>query len=327
MILSFHLFLYLFAAGAVAIETMTHPYWKSIGFKCPEVPCEGTILQTNGYFHMIVGTDHTDSFILFLHKVCEAFQRCMDPSRFIFVLHRTSKPSKNYQKILNIILLFNMQYTEWIGRFDSQTKLFRSYAALKNVTDPSSVIYHTDVDEMVDESPAFLKSLEQLKAGGCDAIRGSWKDRLHFKGELKSVRAPKSGRKFQTLQKQFPLRCDVSRVFVGNSMFSKTVVYRANRRVDGGQHEVWCDKSGLSPKQKLKIIKQGGSQVFNETYSVVPWNMFEACKDHFVVRNKHSEFASVYEQIPRATSRPIYCDHRVEVRNSLNSRWSFASDL
>ena len=41
-----------------------------------------------------------------------------------------------------------------------------------------------------------------------------------------------------TLHDQFPLRCHISENFVGGGMTKKTILYKSNLRVDGGQHQV-----------------------------------------------------------------------------------------
>ena len=65
-------------------------------------------------------------------------------------------------------------------------------------------------------------------------VLGFWRDRVSIDGELTPVRLSSE----QTLHDQYPLRCLISENFVGGGMTKKTVLYKGNLRVDGGQHQV-----------------------------------------------------------------------------------------
>ena len=62
---------------------------------------------------------------------------------------------------------------------------------------------------------------------------GVWSERVSRTGELQDVVI----RANHDIQDQFPLECQISRNIVRGNMTSKTLVYRANLRVDGGQHQ------------------------------------------------------------------------------------------
>ena len=57
---------------------------------------------------------------------------------------------------------------------------------------------------------------------------------MSIDGNLSSVHLSSE----ETLHDQFPLRCHISENFVGGGMTKKTVLYKSNLRVDGGQHQV-----------------------------------------------------------------------------------------
>lgn len=59
-----------------------------------------------------------------------------------------------------------------------------------------------------------------------------WYDRLSATGELKPVQLTSS------LSEQYPMLCKISKSFVGSLRHIKTLVYRANYRLDGGNHDV-----------------------------------------------------------------------------------------
>ena len=69
----------------------------------------------------------------------------------------------------------------------------------------------------------------------CHSVIGFWRDRVSLNGNLSLVKLTSE----QTLHDQFPLRCHISENFVGGGMTKKTILYKSNLRVDGGQHQVY----------------------------------------------------------------------------------------
>ena len=84
----------------------------------------------------------------------------------------------------------------------------------------------TDIDEFPDRKE-LLYALEELDSGSCDAIKGTWTERLTTDGALKDVELF-SG---VSLLDQFPLKCKISRNFMPERTTVKVVVYRSNYRV------------------------------------------------------------------------------------------------
>lgn len=49
------------------------------GFVCPSVDCPALhSLMKNTYLHTVIGTTHPAAYPLLIHRVCDAFQRCID---------------------------------------------------------------------------------------------------------------------------------------------------------------------------------------------------------------------------------------------------------
>jgi len=63
--------------------------------------------------------------------------------------------------------------TEWVhAQFSEIFKMSKYLEATKHIRiDPSLVIYHTDLDELVTPKQ-IKKALHELESGTCDAIRG-----------------------------------------------------------------------------------------------------------------------------------------------------------
>ena len=99
-----------------------------------------------------------------------------------------------------------VSHIEWIGDFNPQEKMIRSFEVFQNITHRDSLIYHTDLDEIPDIK-SLAKALKELENGECDAVLGFWRDRVSENGKLLKVHHGK-----QSLQEQFPLRCHISEV-------------------------------------------------------------------------------------------------------------------
>lgn len=225
-------------------------------FTCPQVQCtvNGNALLQNAYFHMLIGTDHPVSFPLLVFRVCDAFMHCIAPSNFILVLHiGDTSNADSVSQMTNFLDDNLVQYTKWFGLFSPDNKMEESYKLLKEINDPNRIIYHTDIDELPDYT-TFNQALIEISSGYCDAINGYWVERVTADGSLSAINLYNS----VPLVKQFPLRCEVSNNVVGGGMTRKTVAYRSNLRVDGGQHDVWCFRGSL--KQRKRPMKSKGPE-------------------------------------------------------------------
>jgi len=105
---------------------------------CESVRCESRFLAERVYFHMIVGTDHSDGAALLVHRLCDAIQLCIPIKRFIIVLHRPGPeaPGSSGFSSMNSILndLGVAPQPVWEGPFDPNQKMQRSYQALSHIT-------------------------------------------------------------------------------------------------------------------------------------------------------------------------------------------------
>jgi hypothetical protein len=145
--------------------------------------------------------------------------------------------------------------------------------------DSKLLIYHTDIDEIPDPIK-FKIALNEIESGSCDSIRGYWVDRISNDGSLNNIELNSS------LTTQYPLQCRISESVVGGGKTIKILAYRANLRVDGGQHDVWCDR----PTQRG-----------------IQWNMNTSCTDHIYSRAKKKYYSFIMQYLPIIKKRPIYC--------------------
>lgn len=347
-----------------------------LGFTCPSVPCPQhrigsniSTLPTNvlqdGYYHMIVGLENPTNFNLLIWRVCEGFQLCIPPQNFLLILHGPSQqqptPSeqsnesdaakesaalREYAMTTKRVVAFledrGISINLWHGEFSSDAKMEQAYALLKGKVDNNKIIYHTDIDEITDAKD-LEEALKELGSGSCDYVRGSWSERLSRTGSLNKVELT------SPLKLQYPLRCKVSDNVVGGGMTKKTVLYRANLRVDGGGHEVWCDRSlasansrvnslvinnkmrkNMRKKKKRRIIgdegKGGGLRgatttgdsseqrrrlMVSEKYNL--WNMTKACSKHIYDRGKSKYTDYILSQLPIITRQPRLCHTSVNI--------------
>jgi hypothetical protein len=88
-----------------------------------------------------------------------------------------------------------------------------------------TIIYQTDIDEIPDPHE-FMMALTELNSGKCDAIWGTWRDRVTSNGKISTIKVENSMR----LEDQFPLRCQISSNIV-HGMTKKTIAYRGIFRV------------------------------------------------------------------------------------------------
>jgi hypothetical protein len=68
----------------------------------------------------------------------------------------------------------------------------------------------------------------------------------------------------------------------------------ANVQIDGGQHDLWCDREG--------DLKLNGY-----------WNKSKACTEHIVGRNKAKLTAFIMPHLAGVNRRPKYCKQEVVV--------------
>ncbi len=308
-------------------------YFNSLDYQCESVICNNKIykaLSEDVYFHMTIAGTHVEAPTILSQKLCSILQLCIPEDHIYLIVQqpkyeevekkeninnkKKKKKKKNIMfedmKIMNETIqiikesgVLDEHVMIWTGTFDANEKMKHSYNQLKYIKSQNKFILHTDLDEFP-ESITFLKALEEMFSTGCDAIHGTWMDRVSLDGSLKKMNANIS------IDSQFPLRCHMSEQFVGYSYTSKTIAYRSVYRVDGGQHHVWCDRDGKTRKEKLEMIQQGTvpSEIdYHDPY----WNRERACLQHIRARNKHKDMDFITSHLTAATSRPKYCKTNV----------------
>lgn len=250
-------------------------------------------------------------FDFMVYRICEAFQKCILRENFKITLHSKEKEFKsglnNYLKSIMFLKELRVPYTEWTGSFDPSAKMRHSFTEFKGITSRDSIVYHTDLDEIPD-SRSFGRALEELDRGECDAILGFWRDRVEENGKLNKVDISSSSK---SLHEQFPLRCHISENFVGGGMTKKTLAYRANLRVDGGQHQVWCSKLGKKELKdnldmyKMHLEKSKGYSPHEEEFYRGKYE--QTCIDHIEDRSKEDLKDYIMSHLPYNTITPRYC--------------------
>lgn len=192
------------------------------------------------YTYFIAGMDQANSYALLVHKLCEAFQRCIHPHRIFITLHAnssslsssfksSSRPTVNYTNhntnnnnaiqsnenlqlsthLLQQLDIPNIDY--WYGNFTSNYKMVRYLQIMHSFHDPNTFLYHSDLDEFPDPDE-FQLALKEIESGQCDAIRGVWVDRAAIDGSLNNVRIDTK------LEDQFPMKCKFSSNFMPGKM-------------------------------------------------------------------------------------------------------------
>jgi len=161
------------------------------------------------------------------------------------------------------------------------------------------------------ERATFQKAWDELNnpANTCDAVVAQWTDRIADKGRLTRVKASATS---GSVEEQFPLRCELSNQFVGGARTSKTLIYRAPFRVDGGQHEVWCDRDGFTRKEKHAMIQKGVTD-YMEAGPNKPWSRVRACNRHIEARKKTSDRRMIMKYLGDVPYRPRYCKNEVQM--------------
>jgi len=195
----------------------------------------------------------------------------------------------------------SIPYYAWNGTFSADSKMAKSFEVLRGVHAHDTLILQMDVDEEPD--PVQLRrALRELEAQRCDAVFAYWQDHLAEDGGLAHVDA-KSGS--APLVQQFPLRCSVSGKVVRGGKTTKTIAYRADSRLDGGQHDVWCDRSGLGVSDS--------SGLTGAEWGV--WNRTFACRQHAHERAKGRLLPLILAHTPNLAARPRYCPTKVALRH------------
>lgn len=253
-------------------------------YECPSVQCDIDILKSS-YYHTIVGTNVNSTVNLVVFRICEILQYCVKKENIKIILHKKSNDENedtvNYIAIKNFLEHMNIKFQLWEGIFSADGKMIQSYNMLnKSIKNNSNLLmYQTDIDEIPDPIK-FAKALKELQSGSCDAIRGIWFERITNDGSLMDIKLTSS------LTDQFPLQCKISDIVVGGGKTKKVIAYRANLRVDGGQHDVWCDRPALKGKQ---------------------WTMNSSCTEHIFSRGKKKYYSFIMQHLPVIQKSPIYC--------------------
>jgi len=307
---------------------------QDINFECQMKTCKHANIMANTAFHMVVGTSHDNYFALFVHRVCEAFQKCIPPNNFRIVLQTSSKDrNEEYAPAVRFLEKLNIDYTLWVGVFTADTKMVNTFQALEGDKDPHFFVYQTDFDEVPDPV-TFNRALKELQSGSCDAIVGRWVDRLAPGGQLNNVAL--KGR--WSLSDQFPLRCRISTNFVGMRI-EKVLMYNSMYRLDGGHHEIWCSPRSGAGSDSLKKLRHSVEEeqilAFNDmSDDVLVRNNTKAyesiCEKHIVGREK-SKFSMEIRGALSNTSFPArYCKTIVAIdhfkfvggiKQYLDTRW------
>ena len=259
-------------------------------FCCPSSPCPaGITMLHSAYAHMVVGNDHESILPLLMHRICDFFKQCIDKRRIRIVLHNNDQPaapSKTAATPGAFLDKVGVKYMAWNGTFTADAKMAKSFESLRGIHAHDTVILQMDVDEEP-ELDKFNQALRELEAQQCDAVFAYWQDRLAPDGNLSQVLLSAS------MQEQFPLKCDLSGKVVKGGKTTKTIAYRADSRLDGGQHDVWCDRS----------TGRGA------------WNKTAACARHAHERAKSKLLPLIYANVPNLQSRPRYCPSKVPLRH------------
>jgi len=217
------------------------------------------------------------------------------------------KGSRYYavKRVLSAVGIRN--FTTWVGAFDPNQKMRKSYHVLRNITGMDQFVFHSDTDEFP-ERVSFEAAWNELQTGSCDALKARWTDRVAETGRLRRVTASN-----ESIHLQYPYRCDLSTQFVGGQKTTKALVYRAPFRVDGGQHEVWCDRDGFTRAEKREMITKGDTAYLLSGPGVKNWNREKACTRHIAARGKHAEKKMIMKYISDTPYRPRYCKTEVDM--------------
>lgn len=243
-----------------------------------------------------------------------------------------SKPIYQFTSFLNEI---SVPFVEWIDdSFTANSKMLTSFRLLEelNVLSNSQLVYQLDIDEFP-QREQFNAALSELASGECDAVMAEWRDRLHNDGSLimpaipteegrrnaaaaaaatdrlghtttgAAQQSPKLNNHLE-LHQQFPLRCRMSDKFVGGGKTTKTIVYRANYRLDGGHHEVWCDRAVTNLTRVIFDYRTNETIVRHAAPSE---ERRLACIDHIRERNKGPLGRAILKALPKQAARPRYC--------------------
>lgn len=257
-------------------------------FKCPANPCpKGITMLHSAYVHMVVGTDHASVFPLLVHRICDFFKQCINPSKIRIVLHSKVVSSNRYIQLSRFLRSLSIQPVLWNGTFTADTKMAKSFESLRGIHSHDTIILQMDVDEEPDLDK-FNQALSEIEAQKCDAVFAYWQDRLAIDGNLSAISI--DSEVHGSLQNQFPLRCQLSGRVVKGGKTTKTIAYRADTRLDGGQHDVWCDRNG------------GDGRIWNKTL---------ACRTHAHDRAKSRYLPLVLANIPNMVTKPKYCPTKV----------------
>ena len=286
--------------AAVAARDQRHrtesAAWTYGGLSCPSVPCPVDLHMLHSAFvHMVVGTEHASALPLLMHRVCDFSKQCVGRSNMRIVLHnKKTSISMRHREAVSFLQHLNIQPAdEWNGTFTADAKMAASYSALRGLHSHDTMILQMDVDEEPDPV-LFNQALREIEAQKCDAVFAFWQDRLALGGNLSRVQISSGA----PLVEQFPLQCELSAKVVRGGKTAKTIAYRADARLDGGQHDVWCDRSGNSGV--------GGSE---------RWNKTRACAQHAHDRAKSKLLPLILAHTSNLQARPRFCRTKVPLRH------------
>jgi len=253
----------------------------------------------SAFVHMVVGTEHASALHLLMYRVCDFTKQCIGRSNMRIVLHnKKTSTSKRHREAVSFLQHLGIRPAdEWNGTFTADAKMAASYSALRGLHSHDTMILQMDVDEEPDPV-LFNQALREIEAQKCDAVFAFWQDRLALGGNLSHVTLAGPGGA-TPLVEQFPLQCDLSAKVVRGGKTTKTIAYRADARLDGGQHDVWCDRSGGSGSG-------GGGK---------SWNKTRACAQHAHDRAKSKLLPLILAHTPNLQTRPRYCRTKVPLRH------------
>lgn len=288
---------------------------QSLNFDCPSMPCLTPSLS-RAKFHVVAGTDHDSSLPLLVHQVCYVVQRCIERANMVIVLHtqllpnQTDLPEFNQKSSMigcqSFLKEQGVPFEVWHDpQFTANSKMLESYRALTPYRSNARLIYQIDMDE-IPHVGQLAAAMSEIESGTCDSIMASWSDRLDMNGKLKKpiISEFRNGSYVSPpLQEQYPLRCRISDQFVGGGRTTKTIVYPANYRLDGGHHEIWCDV----PTNLTRVIHAAKNVTIYRTASQQESHRLR-CIDHIRLRNKGPIGRLILQQLPKQQARPRYCN-------------------
>ncbi len=125
-------------------------------FVCPSKVCEHQLLITNfTYSHFMIGTSHSESFNLLVHKVCDLIHKCFDKSKIIIIVHLKELTNdnkanliiqNNFNKMTAFLDDLNINYKIYNGTFTAQKKMIEYLQIFGDKNNRDEFIYHSGIN-------------------------------------------------------------------------------------------------------------------------------------------------------------------------------------